>query len=97
MILSFRDQATEDIYNYENSARARKLLPSALFGVAKRKLDQIAWTPGLQDLRKPPGNRLEELQGDRKGQHSIRINEKYRICFRWTDKGACDVEITDYH
>lgn len=97
MIVSFHDQASEELFSRENSARARKLLPRALFPIAWRKLDMLARATDLMDLRKPPGNRLEELQGDRRGQHSIRINEKYRICFRWTDQGASDVEITDYH
>ena len=65
--------------------------------VAERKLDMVDYAKILGDLRVPPGNRLEALQGDRKGQHSIRINQEWRICFRWTDAGAEDVEIVDYH
>ena len=65
--------------------------------VARRKLDQLDNVVVLADLRLPPGNRLESLHGSRKGQHSIRINDKYRICFQWTDAGPKDVEIVDYH
>jgi proteic killer suppression protein len=65
--------------------------------VARRKLRQLQIAGRLEDLRVPPGNRLEALRGDRAGQHSIRINEQYRLCFRWTAAGAEDVEIVDYH
>lgn len=65
--------------------------------VAGRKLDQLDSAEALGDLRIPPGNRLEALRGDRAGQHSIRINQQYRICFAWTDSGPTDVEIVDYH
>ena len=65
--------------------------------VAKRKLDMLDAATKLLDLRSPPGNRLEALSGDRQGQHSIRINDQYRICFRWADSGPTDVEIVDYH
>ena len=64
---------------------------------ALRKLQQLNWSSVLDDLRAPPGNGLEALKGDRKGQHSIRINEQWRVCFRWGDKGAMNVEIVDYH
>jgi proteic killer suppression protein len=66
-------------------------------GVARRKLRQLEIAGRLDDLRVPPGNRLEALRGDRVGQHSIRVNEQFRICFRWTAGGPEDVEITDYH
>jgi proteic killer suppression protein len=66
-------------------------------GVARRKLRQLEIAARLDDLRVPPGNRLEALRGDRIGQHSIRVNEQFRICFRWTTGGPEDVEITDYH
>jgi len=62
-----------------------------------RKLDQLNQAAGLTDLQAPPGNRLESLRGDRRGQHSIRINDRYRICFQWTPDGPEDVEIVDYH
>jgi proteic killer suppression protein len=65
--------------------------------VALRKLDMLHATVLLGDLRSPPGNRLEELKGDRKGQHSIRINDQFRVCFVWTEKGPTQVEIADYH
>ncbi len=97
MILSFRDVGTEDIFNGENTQSARKTCPQTLFNVAFRKLDQIDSAVELNDLRVPPGNRLEALEGDRTGQHSIRINDQYRICFIWTKNGAVEVEIVDYH
>jgi proteic killer suppression protein len=65
--------------------------------VAKRKLDMLDAATKLLDLRSPPGNRLEALSGDREGQHSIRINDQFRVCFRWTDNGPTDVEFVDYH
>ena len=71
--------------------------PVLLWGVAHRKLDQLDSAVTLQDLRVPPGNRLEALSADRLGQHSIRINDKYRICFVWTEAGPAGVEIVDYH
>ena len=64
---------------------------------ALRKLAQLDWSAVLEDLKAPPGNRLESLTGDRRGQHGIRINEQWRVCFVWTPDGACDVEIVDYH
>ena len=69
----------------------------AIEGVARRKLRQLEIAGRLEDLRIPPGNRLEALRGDRAGQYSIRINDQFRLCFRWTAAGAEDVEITDYH
>lgn len=68
-----------------------------LWDVAQRKLDMLDSVVNLQDLRVPPGNRLEELSKDRVGQHSIRINDQYRICFEWTEAGPAEVEIIDYH
>jgi len=68
-----------------------------LAAVARRKLRQLEIAMRLEDLRIPPGNRLEALKGDREGQYSIRINDQFRVCFRWTDSGAEDVEIVDYH
>ena len=97
MIYSFANIGSEDIYNGRNSADARRLLPRDLWNVAARKLDQIDAATTLDDLRVPPGNRLEALKADRAGQHSIRINNQYRICFKWSDAGAEDVEIVDYH
>ena len=97
MIESFANQATEDIYDGINSTAARRLLPGELIKIAVRKLDQIDSAVVLDDLREPPGNRLESLRADREGQHSIRINDQYRICFISTESGAVDVEIVDYH
>jgi len=97
MIVSFRDQATEDIFNGFNSKVARKVCPRTLWRVAARKLDQLDSVLLLEELKIPPGNRLENLSGDRKGECSIRINEQYRICFMWGETGPYDVEITDYH
>ena len=97
MIQSFKNSATEDIFNGVNTKAARKLCPQSLWKVATRKLDQLDSVERLQDLRIPPGNRLESLKGQRSGQYSIRINNQYRICFRWTEVGPSEVEIVDYH
>jgi len=97
MIVSFKDKATEDIFNGVSSKEARKSCPRTLWKVATRKLDQVDSVASLDELRVPPGNRLEALSRDRKGQHSIRINDQYRICFVWSDAGPQQVEITDYH
>ena len=74
-----------------------RLCPKSLWQIAVRKLDQLDSVLTLDELRVPPGNRLEALSGNRQGQHSIRINDQYRICFRWIETGPTDVEITDYH
>ncbi|MBA3890157.1 MAG: type II toxin-antitoxin system RelE/ParE family toxin [Gemmatimonadaceae bacterium] len=97
MIHSFKDQGTEDVYNGVKSKHARRTCPADIWRTAFRKLDTIDRAVSLDDLRSPPGNRLEPLKGTRKGQHSIRINDQYRVCFRWTGDGAEDVEIADYH
>jgi proteic killer suppression protein len=97
VIQSFKNAATEDVFNGPNSAAARRLLPQDLRGIAFRKLDQLDAAAMLEDLRVPPGNRLEALKADREGQHSIRINNQYRICFKWTDSAPEEVEIVDYH
>ena len=97
MIVSFKNDGTADIFDGKASKAARKLLPSNLFKVAFRKLDQLDSVVELGELKVPPGNRLEPLSGDRAGQHSIRINEQFRICFVWTDAGPADVEVVDYH
>ncbi|MCV6636361.1 type II toxin-antitoxin system RelE/ParE family toxin [Candidatus Albibeggiatoa sp. nov. NOAA] len=96
MIISFKNQATEDIFNGVNSKVARKSCPQQLWRIAARKLDQIDSVTVLDELKQPPGNRFESLSGNRKGQYSIRINEQYRICFMW-DESLYHVEITDYH
>ena len=97
MIRSFADDATRDVYDGINSKRARKRLDPKLFSIAHRKLDMIDASVDLVDLKIPPSNHLEVLKGDLKGMHSIRINDKYRIIFRWTMQGAEDVKIIDYH
>ena len=96
-ITSFANQGTEDVFNGVDSKAARKICPADVTNVARRKLEQVNAVTQLADLRFPPGNRLEALHGDRQGQHSIRINDKYRVCFTWTDAGVNDVEIVDYH
>jgi len=97
MIQNFKTQGTEDIFNGENTAAARRTLPRRLWSVAQRRLDALNAASELRDLRVPPGNRLEALVGDRAGQFSIRINSRYRICFVWTPDGPAQVEIVDYH
>ena len=97
MVTSFKDGATEDIFNGINSKRARKACPRSLWPVATRKLDQLDSVKSLEELKIPPRNQLEPLVGDRKGQYSIRINRQYRICFVWEEAGPGRVEITDYH
>ena len=97
MILDFYDKGSEDIYNGTTSRRARKILPVKLRQIALRKFYFLDNALTLEDLRIPPANHLEALQHDRIGQHSIRINNRYRICFVWTEKGPSRVEIVDYH
>jgi proteic killer suppression protein len=97
MIRSFADSGTEDVFNGRNTKAARRACPRDLWGVAARKLDQLDSVEQFEDLRGPPGNRLEALVGDRKGQYSIRINQRYRICFRWSEVGPSDAQIVDYH
>jgi toxin HigB-1 len=97
MIISFRNKATEDIYNGLRSKEGRKALPADLWKIAARKLDQLDAAARLDDLKVPPGNHLEKLKEDRAGAYSIRINQQYRICFQWTQNGPAEVEIVDYH
>ncbi len=97
MIVSFNNRATEDIFNGVNSKLARKACPQALWRVAVRKLDLLDSVQTLEELKIPPGNRLEILFGDRAGSFSIRINEQYRVSFLWEELGPANVEITDYH
>ena len=97
MIKDFASRGTEDIFEGNNTPAARRICPQILWRVASRKLDQLDSAVDLTDMSAPPGNRLETLSGDRAGQHSIRINDQYRICFRWAESGAEEVEITDYH
>ncbi len=93
MIQSFADPETELIW----SGRQSRKLPPDIQSVALRKLRMLNQARVLQDLRVPPGNRLEPLKGSRQGRHSIRINDQWRICFHWRDGGPGDVEILDYH
>ena len=93
MIRSFACQETERLFNDEASRR----LPTQIQRVARRKLLLLHQARRLDDLRAPPGNRLESLRGDRAGQYSIRVNDQWRICFRWQDEDALGVEIVDYH
>lgn len=92
MIQSFKDVDTKELF--ETGSNRRWV---SIKAAASRKLDQIEASINLNELRVPPGNRLEALRGDRMGQHSIRVNGQYRICFIWKDDGAHEVEITDYH
>ncbi|MBN1146425.1 MAG: type II toxin-antitoxin system RelE/ParE family toxin [Anaerolineales bacterium] len=93
MIKSFKDAETERIFRRE---RSRKF-PADIQQVALRKLRMLNNALNMQDLRIPPANRLEKLSGDRQGQYSIRINDRWRICFEWQDRDAYNVEIVDYH
>ncbi|HRG16309.1 MAG TPA: type II toxin-antitoxin system RelE/ParE family toxin [Pseudomonadota bacterium] len=93
MIRNFADREAERIWSGQVSRR----LPTDIQSVARRKLRMLNNAVSLDDLRVPPANRLEALVGDRKGQHSIRINDQWRVCFRWKDGDALDVEIVDYH
>lgn len=93
MVRSFKDRLTERVFNGE----APKGFPPNLVSVARRKLGMIDAAPSLATLRVAPGNRLEALAGDRQGQHSIRVNDQFRICFVWSGADAYDVEVTDYH
>lgn len=91
------NKGTEDIFNGKNSKEARKVCPQSLWKIASRKLDQIDSASKIDDLKVPPGNMLEALKSDRKGEYSIRINNQFRICFVWSDHGPDQVEIIDYH
>jgi len=93
MILSFRDADTELLWKTGKSRR----IPAGIRRTAWKKLAILNAALELSNLRVPPGNHLEALKQDRKGQHSIRVNDQYRVCFQWHDGDACDVEIVDYH
>ncbi len=93
MILSFKDHHTEEFWRHGTGKR----IPASLRRLAMRKLKQIDDVAVLEDLRIPPGNHLEQLRGDRAGPHSIRIKERFRICFVWRESNAYEVEIVDYH
>ncbi len=92
VIVSFKCPDTEALANGQRVKRF-----TAIESIARLKLRQLQIAARLEDLRVPPGNRLEALKGNRAGQHSIRVNDQYRVCFRWTAAGALDVEIVDYH
>lgn len=93
MIMSFSNEAAQSAWE----RRFRKGVPNDIMKVANRKLTQLNGAVSLDDLRIPPGNRLESLSGDRAGQHSIRINDQWRLCFVWRDGNVFDVELVDYH
>jgi proteic killer suppression protein len=97
MIVSFKDEGTRDVYEGLDTRQARRTCPRLLWPAAHRKLVVLNKAGTLGDLAKPPGNRLERLEGDRFGTYSIRINDKYRICFAWMTGGPGAVEIVDYH
>lgn len=96
MIVSFGDRATEDLYHARSTSRARRL-PHDVRSLALVKLDMLESAAALLDLASPPGNRLEPLKGDLKGSYSIRVNDQWRIVFRWKHNNAHDVRLTDYH
>lgn len=97
MILDFGDQATEDIFHGVTSKAARRSLPQDLWAAARRKLDRLNAAREVRDLADPPGNRLEALKGDYAGFFSIRVNDQYRIVFRFAHGDARAVQIVDYH
>ena len=97
MIASFKNQISEVIFDGKSTRSARSTLPEKRWKSARRKLDQLDSVAELDELKIPPGNRLERLSGDRKGQYGIRINDQYRIRFNWTDSGPDNVEVIDYH
>jgi proteic killer suppression protein len=96
VIASFGDQATADVYHGAATRRARAV-PNDIVAVAVRKLDMLNGAHALLDLRSPPGNRLEALRGGWRGYHSIRVNDQWRIIFRWSEGAAQDVRLLDYH
>ncbi len=96
MIINFADKTTEDIYNGVDSKPARKI-PMVIWSIAQRKLDMIDAAAEIKDLKIPPANRLEKLKGSLDGYFSIRINDQYRIIFKWINSAAENVKITDYH
>ena len=96
MIANFGAEATEDIFNGENTKTARRI-PREIWNVVSRKLDMLNAAHDLRDLMVPPHNRLKPLHGDLAGKHSIRVNDQFRIVFRWKDGNAYEVQIKDYH
>ena len=96
MIVSFGDRATEDLYHGRPTSRARRF-PNHIVSLALPKLDMLNGAAAVLDLKSPPGNRLEALKGDLKGFHSIRVNDQWRVVFRWENNSAHDVRLMDYH
>lgn len=96
MIASFKDNTTADLYHGRQTKRVQRLSPNVK-RIALRKLDVLNAASNLEDLRQPPGNRLKALRGDLSGYHSIRVNDQWRIVFRWEGNNAADVSLTDYH
>lgn len=96
MIGSFKNQGTGDVFNGVDSKAARKVCPTSLTKVARRRLEVLDSVGALEDL-KSPGSRLEKLKDDRAGQHAIRINDQYRVCFIWSEGGAEQVAVVNYH
>jgi proteic killer suppression protein len=97
VIKTFGGKHGADTTEFWNTGKSQGMPPSNLRRVAKRKLQMVNAATQLNDLKVPPGNKLEELEDDREGQHSIRINDQFRVCFVWKDQDAYDVEVTDYH
>lgn len=97
MIRPFGDAGTEDVFYGRQTKAARRVCPESVWHVASQKLDQLDSAVRVAELRVPPNNRLKPLKGKRKGQHSIRINDQYRVCFVWTESGPDAVAIVDYH
>ena len=96
MIQSFADETTADLFRERNTQAARRI-PKPLWRVIQRKLKMLDVAVGLDDLKSPPGNRLEALRGNLKGRHSIRVNEQYRLTFQWRSGHAFEVAVEDYH
>ncbi len=96
MVINFRNDATRDVYDGEESKAARSI-PQNIWSVAQRKLDLLNSAHSLLDLKAPPANRLEALKGNMKGKYSIRVNDQYRLVFEFHDRNAYDVDIVDYH
>src|SRR5688572_24802776 len=97
MIISFKDEGTRDIFLGLDTRLARKTCPTLLWPTAYRKLEALHKAREVGELREPPGNRLEQLKGDRRGEYSMRLNNQYRLCFCWDGAWPEDVEIVDYH
>lgn len=97
MISRFASQATEDLFNGDDTKAARNALPKNLWAKASAVLDQLNTAAQPGDMKIPPSRRLEKLKGDRAGQWSVRINDQYRVCFRFEGSSALDVEVCDYH